>query len=258
MHSPNGKKRGGAETASLGAPLVMQAVRSYKDMSAVDFASLAEDSNFRTELDCGVWLMDDHRWALQIWSEYQRETQCPRFSLVHADYHWDGVNDFHGHPEQVDILLAADHTELSRLIEKDELIRFDSFIAPAIIRGLIEEVHFFCLEDDGNDEGIDSEILTNYNCQQFIHSDYHELAALSFSGPVVFDLCLDLFNKSDNWYEGDLWAEQEIDQFFESVTPLIRSAALVTISLSFGHSGTAEDTRKLATQIVPRILSNRK
>ena len=33
--------------------------------------------------------MDDHRWALFIWEQHRQKTGGARYSLMHADYHWD-------------------------------------------------------------------------------------------------------------------------------------------------------------------------
>ena len=75
---------------------------------------------------------------------------------------------------------------------------------------------------------------------------------------MIFDLCLDLFNRSDDWAEGDLWSDAEIDGFLGEVARLITAAELVTVSMSFNYSGTAENTRHLTKFVIPRILALRK
>jgi len=220
--------------------------------------SLNEDPDFFTNLGDGVWLMDNHRWAFYIWEEFRAESENKRFSLVHADYHWDGNNDFHEKSDEVEKLLSVGRAELLEFVRISALIQYDSFIAPAVIRGLFDEVHFYCKQDDGSDVGLDEPLLLKYGCTQRIHQDAGVLSAQEFSAPLIFDLCLDLFNRSDMTYEGDIWPDKEIDAFLETVMPLIKRARLITISLSFGCSGTVEDTRRLASMIIPRIMSARR
>ena len=51
----------------------------------IEFEKLVEDENFLQPLGRGVWLMDDHRWALKVW---ETERTHGQYTLVHADYHW--------------------------------------------------------------------------------------------------------------------------------------------------------------------------
>ncbi|MGH8587868.1 MAG: UPF0489 family protein [Gammaproteobacteria bacterium] len=226
-------------------------------MDEAAFAALDEDPDFYADLGNGVWLMDDHRWAFYIWQRCHAASVGERFSLIHADFHWDGINDFHDQPTTVEKLLSADDAELLELVRNNELIRYDSFIAPAVIRGFLEEVHFYCKQDDGSDVGLDDELLQRFGCAQRIHEHVHALATQTFRTPLIFDLCLDLFNRSDMMYEGDIWPDEEVNGFLAAVTPLIERAKLVTISLSFGCSGSVDDTRRLANLVVPRIMNLR-
>lgn len=226
-------------------------------MDEAALAALDEDADFYTDLGNGVWLMDDHRWAFYIWQRFHAESGKKRFALVHADYHWDGVNDFYDQPTEIENLLSAGDAELLELVRKNEFIRYDSFIAPAVLRGFIEEVHFYCKQDDGSDVGLDDELLQRSGCVQQTHQNVLALSKQEFRAPLIFDLCLDLFNRSDMTYEGDIWPDEEIDAFLNTVVPLVERASLVTISLSFGCSGTVEDTRQLAGMVVPRVMSSR-
>jgi len=72
--------------------------------------------------------------------------------------------------------------------------------------------------------------------------------------PYAFDLDIDLFNDSGRYLESKLWTETQLDDFFGICTPLIRSASIVTIAMSFGYSGTNEDTIWLAQYAVSKIL----
>lgn len=228
-------------------------------MDKSTLAALHEDSDFFTDLGNGVWLMDDHRWAFYIWEKFRKQSGIQRFSLVHADYHWDGVNDFAEQLDEVRKLISADEIELFELVRKNKLIRYDSFIAPAVLRGMFEEVHFYCAQDDGDDVGLDESLLQLSGCIQRVHQDILSLVTSQFSTPLIFDLCLDLFNRSnDKEYEGDIWRDDEIYRFLDSTYSLIEHASIVTISLSFGYSGTVEDTRRLAGMVIPKVMDSRR
>jgi hypothetical protein len=220
---------------------------------SVKFDSLVEDDQLLINLGKGVWLMDNHRWALKVWETERKHT---RYSLVHADYHWDAGYDFHGHPEQEARLLSASSAEVAEIVAAGTWIKFDSFIAPAVRRGLVNTVHFYCFQDDA--EPIDESILKICGATQVCHSSVESLGASYITGPLIFDLCLDLFNRSDQWEEGDLWSDGEILHFLEVVQPLVVRADIVTISLSFNYSGTHSDTRHLAKLVVPSLLAQRR
>ncbi len=224
-------------------------------MAAFEFDTLNEDDSFLTDLGGGIWLMDDHRWALKVW---ETEKRGDHYSLVHADYHWDGCYDFHDQPGEEERLLRATSAQLSQLVAEGELIRYDSFIAPAVKRGLFHTVHFYCLQDNSGDDGLDDGFLRSCGARQVIHKSTQELVKADIVWPLMFDLCLDLFNRSDMWAEGDLWSDAEIIAFLKEVGPLLTAAELVTVSLSFNYSGTPNDTRHLAKLVIPRLLALRR
>ncbi|MCH7822915.1 MAG: UPF0489 family protein [Proteobacteria bacterium] len=220
-------------------------------MRQVDVTALDEDPNFYLDLGNGVWLMDDHRWAFYIWQRHQRDSDTDRFSLIHADYHWDCINVFYDYPDEKMRLLAADDAELLAMVAEDRLIRYDSFIAPAVIREVIGEIHFYCPENEETDLGLDDDLVSAHNCRKVIHSDYEDLPEQDFDYPLIFDLCLDLFNRSNGMmYEADIWSEAEVDSFLNCVRPLVKRAELVTVSMSFGYSGLVEDTRCLTDKVL--------
>lgn len=221
----------------------------------VNCSALVEDGDYRVQLAPGVWLMDNHKWALLAWE--RERVPGRRYVLIHADFHWDGVDDFDSDGAPTKDLLAADVDELESLIADDKYIRFDSFIAPAVRRGLLSEVHFFCKEDDGNDVGLDADLCSDGGVQQEFHVDAASLAALPPKGPLIYDLCLDLFNGAEDLFEGELWPDADVLAFLEETRDHIVAAEIVTISLSFGYSGTEADTRHLAQLVVPRILQLR-
>jgi len=220
-------------------------------MDAAEIDVLVEDDEFLVEAGSNIWLMDSHRWAFYVWEKFRLVSKAPQFSLVHADYHWDGGNDFHSSVEKERDLLAANLDQIFELVREGNWIRFDSFIAPAVIRGFIGEVHFFCTQNDGWDVGVDEELLARTGIRQVLHENIQSLSKQRFSFPVIFDLCLDLFNNSTNWYAGDIWPESRILEFLKAMEQCIREAHLVTISLSFGYSGTETDTRRLAKLVLP-------
>ncbi|HDV6325032.1 TPA: UPF0489 family protein [Burkholderia cenocepacia] len=221
-------------------------------MDESEIAQLQPDDEYLVALSEDVWLMDDHRWALLVWEQFAQARGIRPFSLVHADYHWDAINDFHQNVEQRDALLAAEPLELCALIREGNWIRYDSFIAPAVIRGLVNDVHFFCMQDD-DEPGLDSELLSSTGARQTLYGDAVALSQTNFDAPLIFDLCLDLFNRSDEFYTSDLWSDAEIVTFLEHVRPFIEQAMVVTVSLSFGYSGSEADTRRLAALVLPHL-----
>ncbi|ART52407.1 hypothetical protein CBP34_13120 [Acidovorax carolinensis] len=118
---------------------------------------------------------------------------------------------------------------------------------------MFDALHFYCLQGDEWDVAIDENLRAATGTAQVIHKTPESFASLQAESPLIFDLCLDLFNRSDQFQEGDLWADKEVLGFLDTIRPLIMRASLVTISLSFDCSGTVEDTRYLASLVLPRI-----
>lgn len=121
------------------------------------------------------------------------------------------------------------------------------------MRGRFDVAHFYCLQDN-DDAGIDAGVLAAGHAQQILHRSAQSLAGLQAAHPLIFDLCLDLFNRADGYFEGDLWSDEEVKSFLQTCRPSIESACLVSISLSFGYSGTRSDTRRLVALVVPQIM----
>lgn len=224
----------------------------------VDFGKLEEDNEMLIQLREEVWLMDDHKWALLAWETHRHEEKGGSYALMHVDFHWDGIDDFQDSEEAQAELLAANLEELRAMTKPDEYIRYDSFIAPAVRRGTLAELHFFCLQDCGWDKGVNPDLCNKFRVPQILHGDVASLASVKPACPLIFDLCLDLFNRSNMYYQGDLWPDEEVLTFLEAVSHHIRAAELITISLSFGYSGTKDDTRHLAELVVPKILAMRR
>jgi hypothetical protein len=215
--------------------------------------SLSPNDSYFEEIHPDVWLMDDHRWAYYIWERSLRQDRGKkRRSLVHLDYHWDGVNDFQSYTDQDRLHGTGELDEIYRIVSDQTRIRKDSFIAPAIIRSLIEEVHFLCFQRDTT-PGIDQELLDRYGSKQFFHSDLSSLLQRAPKGSL-FDIDLDIFNRSGYWAKGDLWTDIEISQFLDGCIQLLESSPLVTIAMSFNYSGSEDDTRYLSRLVVPTIV----
>jgi UPF0489 domain len=213
-------------------------------MKFPDIDNFKADDQYFEEVFPGIWLMDDHRWAYYIWEKVFLENRNARpFALVHLDCHWSGVNDFHGDPSAVKKLVEIhDIDSIYSLLQKNIDVRKDSFIAPAIIRGLVDEVHFYC-KQTCTGPGLYPPFLKEHNTRQFIHERMKSLISHRFSKPIIFDIDLDLFNKSEMWDEGDLWTDREILEFLSMCSDMIQSSSVVTAAMSFGYSGTEQDTR---------------
>jgi hypothetical protein len=224
------------------------------DNLGLNYDALTKDPTYLEYIDRGVWLMDDHRWALKVWEVERRHDH---YTLIHADYHWDGCYDFDDQSAEEAQLIAASSAEVAALVAADEWIRYDSFIAPAIRRHLIHTVHFYCLQHGPGDDALPDEFLAACGARQFLHDTPEQLAAAQIEEPFIFDLCLDLFNRAHKWGEGDLWPDSEIVNCLETFRSLIAGAELVTISMSFNDSGAETDTRHLTKLVVPIVLGFR-
>ena len=224
------------------------------------FASLKENAAYVERLCDRVWLMDDHRWAYWVWEMHRAQTGSQdRYDLLHFDYHFDAINDFHDNPAMVEALKAADIQEVTEWVanSEDPYIRYDSFIAPAIIRGLLNDVHFFCRQTD-TDPGIYGDFPGEYGCRQLFYDSINAASEAEVRRPFIFDLCLDLFNLDQTtWYQGELWPLEQVHEALDAWRTLIAGDDILTISLSFGYSGTADHTRTLAEMVIPRIIQIR-
>ncbi len=215
-------------------------------MKFPDINNFKMNDRYFEEIFPGIWLMDDHRWAYYIWERVLLENRSEGpYALVHLDCHWDGVNDFHGDPSAIKKLVELhDINSIYTLVEKKMGVQKDSFIAPAIIRGLIDEVHFYCKQTCIG-PGLYPPFLMEHNARQIIHEKMKSLISYQISKPIIFDIGLGLFNKSGMWDEGDLWTDQEIADFLWMCSDMIQSSSVVTAAMSFGYSGTEQDTRHL-------------
>lgn len=207
------------------------------------------DETFRVEIAPDFWLMDHHKWAFYIWAKNKVNINK---TLLHLDYHWDGVNDFHNQPEISKKLKTCDLDYIEELME-ERYITSDSFIAPAIIANIFNEVHFLCYQKD-TEIGLYSEFIKEYKVNQFIHKDIDGVVKQLSNKRIAFDLDIDIFNHSEYYLTGDLWQETEIIHFLEKYEPLIKNADIITVAMSYGYSGTKEDTHSLTELVVNKIM----
>ena len=63
------------------------------------------------------------------------------------------------------------------------------------------EVHFFCKQTN-TEAGLGERLLADAGAREYVHDYAGELSQVRFEGPVIFDLCLDLFNRSNMWATG--------------------------------------------------------
>lgn len=215
----------------------------------------SQDKNYLEEIAPNVWLMDDHKWAFLVWWSFFSRNDCNvPVTLMHLDYHWDAINGFQN-DKSIQELLRADYQGIRSLIGKG-CIRMDSFIAPAIIKGYVNQVHFYCKQYD-EEVGFYQPFLEKYNAVQTDNQNLDFVQNITSQDSILFDLDLDLFNRSDMWSEGDLWCTDEIFNLIQKCSVAIKNALVITIAMSFGYSGTEQDTVELARQIIPRIITIR-
>jgi hypothetical protein len=217
-----------------------------------------EDDRFCAAIGPGVWLMDDHRWAFYVWAQHalghpERLPLC----LVHIDAHADAVDGFLPDPAGWERLQGE--TDLARIYERvaqDSDITLASFIAPAIRRGWITEVHFFGCADD--DDLLDAPLLAVTGASQRQHEAIGDLVRAVEGRRLLLDVDLDVFNGAEARGQSRLWPEVEIIACVDAWTPLIQRADVITIARSFGFSGTVSDTVRLTELVVPRVLAHRR
>ena len=207
------------------------------------------------EIHPNIWLMNNHKWAYYVWEKYKSIHESnSRFSLIHLDKHWDGINDFQDDSRLLMLKSIDSINGIEEIVDQGDLIKDASFIAPGIIRNLLSEIHFYCLQDD-TEEGIDDSLLNDFNCTQFKYNDIDSLINYKYEEDILFDLDLDLFNKDDYWMKGDLWKENEIADFVNKCSGIIANSSLVTIAISPGYSGTKDDMIFLKELVVPKIVT---
>lgn len=232
-----------------------------KSISMKQIDAIEPYSNYHEEVAPFVWLMDNHKWAYWAWEHYRfKNNNDTSTNLVHLDYHWDAVNDWQTEEKVSRLVALSSLLQVRPLLEKvkcgESEIHHDNFIAPAIIRGLVSEVHFHCFQKN-NECGFHDIKMMNPGASQIIHSDIDQLVQTQDSGPVFFDLDIDYFKYSDVWGISDHWPDEEIHGCLSKCENLIKNAKVVTIAMSFGYSGEEYDTRRVTELILCEILKYR-
>jgi len=173
---------------------------------------IVPNDEFHEEIYPGVWLMDNHKWAFWAWlNHFTENTTGLPAKLFHFDYHWDAVNDFQSEASQSD-LFKHSLTEAYRLVTGDFICK-DGFIAPAIIKGFFNEIHFYCKQKN-TQVGFTDEFLNNYMSKQYVYNTIDNINVSIFDNPYAFDLDIDLFNDSEMYLVSKLWPEAQIGEFF--------------------------------------------
>ena len=216
-----------------------------------------EDDRLCVPIGRDVWLMDDHRWAFYVWAQHALAypDHVP-WALVHIDAHADAVDGFL--PDPAAWAELQDETDLDRIyarVAQDTDITLAAFIAPAVRRGWVREVHFWgCPADD---DFLDAPLLAASGATQQCHASVADIVSAVAGKRLLLDVDVDVFNRAERRGESRLWPHDEIVACVESWTPLVRQAEVVTIARSFGFSGTPTDTVLLTELVVSRVLAQR-
>lgn len=180
------------------------------------------------ELEPNFWIMSNHKWALLAWASAKLGKPA---ALVHLDWHWDGINDFRDPQSRGELSALVSPDGLSEMIA--DLVDHASFIAPAILLRLIDEVHFYCLQNDTT-PGLDSDLLDETGIKEYRHESIDDLISITknLNKPILFDLDVDLFNRATPFYSDGPEYHERIRSFIWKCSDLIKRAAVVTIAKS--------------------------
>ena len=150
------------------------------------------DDRLCASIGPGVWLMDDHRWAFYVWAQHAlsaslRHPERLPLCLAHVDAHADAVDGFLPDPASWSTL--QEETDLARIYERvaqDCEITLAAFIAPAIRRGWVREVHFFGCADD--DDLLDAPLLAATGAAQRRHETIGSLVQAVGGQRLLLDI----------------------------------------------------------------------
>lgn len=236
-----------------------------KPFNSVKEKIIAQDLE-REEIVPNLWTMSNHKWALFAWASAKLDQPA---ALVHLDWHWDGINDFGDPHSRNELSTLKSIDELCKMIaDPDRPICYASFIAPAILLGLVDEVHFYCLQDDTT-PGLSKDLLDETGVKEYRHQNIDDLlrTTTNLSKPILFDLDIDLFNRATLFYSDGPEYNERIRSFLCKCSVLIQRAAVVTIAKSpanywiknEGHYDWDEElAAELFDEIVPIVRGLRK
>jgi len=208
------------------------------------------------EITSDVWLMNNHKWALYCW-EYSCDAKPA--SLIHLDWHWDNGNDFR-EQESIERLKELSLDELLNLIDENVYVTWDSFITPAVIRKLINEIHFFCFQESSQPR-LDDSLRDKFEYQEKYYEHIKNLVDhfTKSTKPFIFDLDLDLFNRHSQFFISEDTIEKTVSDFIDDCAYLIKKAEVVTIAKSpkpFYIKERPDDwDKKLANKIADVVIS---
>jgi hypothetical protein len=213
---------------------------------------------YHEEVAKGVWVMSNHKWAWYCW-EYSSKHRPIR--VIHIDYHWDSLNDFTD-INDIDLLTSLDtlfKIESFTATEQQGLVKDDSFIAPAVIRGLINEIHFYCFQDEH--PGFYQQFVEKYNLTQFVHSKIEDLLKIELVTPFILDIDLDFFNKT--YFP----TERDVHDFISKIQKLLTQAEIITIAKSDLYNWKLKDgeyfdwdqsvIESVSSIVIPKIITIR-
>jgi hypothetical protein len=220
-------------------------------MSNVDKIVFGNNEEYFDEIYPNIWIMHNHKWALYCWEQYRERNEIPS-TLVHLDYHWDVCNDY---SKNESTIRDMNLNEMQDVIIENTNIRKDSFIAPAIIRGYGNRVDFHCYQKDTI--GFDTDFLNRYNAIENIHDKIEDLILAIGSQEIILDLDLDIFNTLGTKF-GVLWEKEKIESYINTIIPLIKQAKVITIAMSYGHTGNDDDIEYLTKLVVQMIVNIKK
>jgi hypothetical protein len=222
---------------------------SQKIEKIINEISFQKNENYFKEIYPNIWIMDNHKWALYCWEQYRIKNQIPS-TLVHLDYHWDAINNYF---EDESLVKNMDLKALYNEI-KNNIIRCDSFITPAIIRDYIDKVVFHCFQTDTI--GFDGDFIKRYNTTQNIHNNIEDLVNEIEKQEIILDIDLDIFNTL-GMSMGSVWCKEEIKTYINKINPLIKQAKIITIAMSYGYTGSSEEIEYLTKLVIPLIIETR-
>jgi hypothetical protein len=220
---------------------------------AKNIRNLLGNAEYLNEVHPMIWLMNNHRWAFYVWEQARLSKKIKRGNtLVHIDYHWDGINDLQDEDGQPTEIAVDNLDDLDSIMTDGKRIRFDSFIAPSVLVGTISSIHFFCLQQD-TEIGIDEHVLRKSNAKQTIHSSINSLVNECSNEEILLDLDIDIFNKSEFINGTQLWPKDEMINFLDTIRPLFLNFTILTIVASPGYSGDKEAVSYLLRLLFDRM-----
>jgi hypothetical protein len=211
---------------------------------------VSNDSYF--EVKPNIWLMDNHRWAYYIWESFsfKNPNQLPS-TLLHIDYHWDDINDFIDE-SSIGELKRGDINYIYGLVEQNKSpITCESFIAPAVIRGLFNEIYFCCLQE--NDSIFDERFRRKYPIKIAKYKNIKSLVKSLRSNEFYLDIDMDIFFNLEGMIHSELWPDKYIATLLDNIQLLLQSASLTTIAMSHDYINDTDKTRMMTKRLLDKL-----